>query len=258
MRQITAMYFSPTGTSRKATTVIAASIGKETGYKVTTLDLTKPAPRTKEYTFGEDDILVLGYPVYAGRVPNVLQDVFKKIKGSRTQAVIVAVYGNRAYEDAVLEAKDILTDGGFVVVGAGAFIGEHSYSKKVATGRPDERDIEICNDFGKKISAKLANKDFGEFHINGNRPYKDPMPNMPFKPKTTEACTDCGVCTEICPMQVISKEDPQVVNDGCILCSACVKGCPVEAKYIDAEPLNKIKAMLEANCGKRKEVELFL
>ena len=59
-------------------------------------------------------------------------------------------------------------------------------------------------------------------------------------------------------MQVIHKENPRVVDSGCILCSACVKCCPEEAKIIDAEPILKIKAMLESKFTHRKEPELFL
>lgn len=73
-----------------------------------------------------------------GRIPLLLEPVIKNKNGN--PAVIMAVYGNRDFDDAILEARDIFTEKGFKVVSAGAFIGEHSYTKNVGTGRPDTED----------------------------------------------------------------------------------------------------------------------
>lgn len=257
MNRITAMYFSPTNTSKTITGAIASAIGGET--KI--IDLTRPEAREQAYHFDENDILVLGYPVYGGRIPAILQKVFQNMKGEGTPAVLAAVYGNRAYEDALVEAQDILAENGFTVIAAGAFIGEHSYTEKVGTSRPDAEDRKIATDFGQRIAEKLAAmaaEQMPEITIEGDRPYKDAMGAMPFKPATTDACTNCGKCAQWCPVGVIDPQNAKKVADGCILCAACVKGCPEHAKYIDAEPILKIKAMLESKCVDRKSPELFL
>ncbi|MCQ4636704.1 EFR1 family ferrodoxin [Anaerovorax odorimutans] len=258
MKRVIVMYFSPTGTSGKIAGAIAGGISQAMDCQLETIDLTEPEVRDREYSFSDQDILVLGYPVYAGRVPEVLQAPLRRVKGNGTSAVLAAVYGNRDYEDALIEGQDILTEGGFSVIGAGAFIGEHSYSKKVAAGRPDGEDLACAKRFGEQISDKLKNSQLAAIEVKGNRPYKDPMPDMPFLPKTTDACTDCGICADKCPMQVIHRDDPRIVDQGCILCSACVKSCPVDAKYIAAEPIVKIRGMLETKFMDRKEPELFL
>ena len=66
----------------------------------------------------------------------------RMFKGNATPVIPVVVYGNRDYEDALKELSDALSAQGFVPVSAGAFIGEHSYSRKdmpIAAGRPDKR-----------------------------------------------------------------------------------------------------------------------
>ena len=45
-----------------------------------------------------------------------------------------------------------------------------------------------------------------------------------------EACTGCGACVEICPVDAIEiVADKAVVSDACIDCGQCVDECPVEA-----------------------------
>ena len=250
---ITAMYFSPIKTTKKTTEAIAAAIG-EYG----SVDLTNPFARKMKYMYGEGDVLVLGYPVYGGRIPEVILEVLGKLSGEGTIAVVAGVYGNRAYEDALIEGYDLLTERGFKVIAAGAFLGEHSYTDKVATARPDEEDLAVAAEFGKQIRQKIEAGYLEAPEIPGNRPYKKGMPEMPFVPQVKETCSGCGACVKVCPVQAIDKKDPRKTNENCILCCACIKKCTRNAKYFDAAPIDRIVTMLETNCTDRKEPELFI
>ena len=52
--------------------------------------------------------------------------------------------------------QEVLESNGFKVIAAGAFIANHSIMRRVAAGRPDEKDIEIINKFGKNILEKIS------------------------------------------------------------------------------------------------------
>lgn len=85
--------------------------------------------------FGPDDLVLFGVPVYGGRIPSPAVQTLRRMQGSRTPAVLVAAYGNREYDDALLELADIAAANGFIPFAAAALIAEHSIMHSVAAGR---------------------------------------------------------------------------------------------------------------------------
>ena len=252
------LFFSPTHSSRKIALVLGESLTAALGKSQENRDLTFPLDREKSLDCGPDDVLVFAFPVYGGRVPQVLEAPLSRLRGNGATAVIAAVYGNRDYDDALLEAADLLTRRGFTVAAAGAFIAEHSVAPTVGAGRPDAEDTRVLTDFAKRAAAKIAAGNPAPVSVKGKWPYKERGPAADVRPKTTDACTQCMICVAGCPMGVISKDDPAVVAAGCIRCRACVKFCPEDAKFFDDAGTAKIREMLESKCLARRETELFL
>lgn len=270
-KNINAMYFSPTGTTEKVVCGIANRISQNVNGEISVknIDFTLPDARKEAVSFTEKDVVVMGVPVYAGRVPNVLLKYLNTIKGNGALAVSVVVYGNRNYDDALIELKDILETNGFTVIAGGAFIGEHSFSYTLAKDRPDEKDMAIVNDFADQVYKKLTGPDsIKTVDVKGNRPYRpyympldengNPVDIRKVKPKTNSNCTDCKLCADVCPMGSIDYEDVSKLNWICIKCGACIKKCPAQAKYFDDHHYLRHKLELEINFASRKEPELFL
>lgn len=268
--KITAMYFSPTGTTKKIIDKITFKIEEKNGNKVKVnhIDFTLKSEREKSIEFGADDVLIIGVPVYAGRVPNVLLKYLDTVKGLNSYAIPIVVFGNRNYDDALIELRNILVSNGFKVIAAGAFIGEHSFSDKLAKGRPDEKDLYIVNEFADDIFELFDEIPTENITVAGQtslRPYFQPVDKngnpFDFKriiPKTNKNCTDCKLCSEICPMESIDKDDVTILNGPCIKCCACIKRCPVQAKYFDDTNYLKHKEELEIDCEKRCDIEIFI
>lgn len=252
------LFFSPTHSSRDLALALGKGLAAALGMPQASRDLTFPPDREQSLDCGPDDILLFAFPVYAGRVPQVLEAPLSRLRGNGAVAVIAAVYGNRDYDDALLEAADLLTRQGFVVAAAGAFIAEHSVAPRVGAGRPDAQDMAVLADFARRAAAKIAAGNPAPVSVKGKRPYKDRIPAADVRPKTMDSCSKCMICVAGCPMNVISKEDPAVVATGCIRCRACVKFCPQEAKFFDDAGTAKIREMLESKCLARREPELFL
>lgn len=256
--KLAVIYFSPTHTSRTTALAVAEGLA-ELGMEAQDVDLTMaPAREGFALELGEGDVAVVGYPVYAGRVPRVLAEALAGLAGEGAVAVPVAVYGNRDFDDALVEMADILTGAGFAVPAAGAFVGEHSFTRLVGTDRPDAADVEAAVAFGAAVAAKLAAGDLSAAEPRGNRPYTDYQADLPFTPVTTDACTDCGVCAHVCPMGAIDPADVRRVDECCISCCACVKACPEAAKTFEGTPVDGVAHMLQENCAARREPETFL
>lgn len=254
------VYFSPTGTTKKIITEISKGLELE---KVGGIDLTLPGAENIEWLFSSYELVLIGSPVYSGRIPEIAVRRFRNLRGDNTPVTLAVLYGNRAYEDALLELKDLSVDLGFKPIAAASFIGEHSYSNKetpIAHARPDEKDLEKAELFGQMVMENLDNETISEVGVPGNRPYRKRSILEPKSPETNhETCIKCGICANVCPSGAITVENTvNTAFEDCILCSACVKNCPVNARtWIDHRVL-AVSKWLHTNCIERKEPELFI
>ncbi|MFH2111984.1 MAG: EFR1 family ferrodoxin [Candidatus Bathyarchaeota archaeon] len=254
------VYFSPTGTSRR----VAEAVTEGISVHVEHVDLTRPDAEGKMPRVKKDELAVIAAPVYSGRIPVAAAGRIMNLNGCGGPAVLLAVYGNRAYEDALLELRDIATERGFKPLAAAAFIGEHSYStekKPVADGRPDEADLEKARAFGEKVRKKLGSiEDVPDLAVPGNKPYRERSASDPISPETDAGtCILCGMCADVCPTGAVTVTDAvETVKEDCIRCTACVKACPTRARAWAHKGIERAATWLHTNFSERKEPETFL
>ncbi len=284
MKTVHALYFSATQTTSTIVKAIAESISNTLSLPMVTEDITTPSQRAaagllgeqqpdtcavKPLSFNENDIVIFGVPVYIGRVPNLIKPFLCRIVGGGAVGIPVVVYGNRNYDDALLELRDLMKAGGFDCgVAAAAFSAEHCFSKVLGAGRPDAQDLAVAKAFGERICETIAGGKRKELEIPGNVPYRffsavddngKPFDIRKAKPATDSSkCTGCGECVRMCPMGSIDANNPALVNGICIKCNACVKRCPAGAKRFEDERYLEHLGILERNYANiRKEPELF-
>lgn len=256
IKKVHLFYFSPTHTTK----TVVQNIGKGINLETFDYDLTFTCENPKNYNFNDNDLVIVGIPVYGGRTPVITREILNKIKGNNSLAIPIVVYGNRDYDDCLLELKNILKENGFTCIAGGAFIGEHSYTRKVGTNRPDNNDIIKAIEFGKLIKEKIENNTYShDIKVKGNFPYKVDMPKMILAPTPNENCIECGKCSSICPTGAIDNKNPKkIIPEKCIRCYACVKSCNFNGRELVGNPLEKIITFLETTCVDRKEPEIFL
>lgn len=256
------LYFSPTGNSRA--TANAVAFGLEADIDLNH-DLTKSSARKNVLEnglfFDSDDVVVICAPVYGGRLPVCFAELFPAIHADGSRVILAVTYGNRAYEDALVELEDLCRASGFVPLCAGAFVGVHSYDDRIGAGRPDAKDLDAMHTLGRFALEKLNDGTVLQNPISGNRPYKPGMlpADPPFGAIVEGHCSECGACVEVCPVDAIDPESPFRTDvAACIRCTACIKACPSHSRRISDPRHEKVLAMLEERClGVRREAELF-
>ena len=102
-----------------------------------------------------DTLCIIAVPVFAGRVPDIAAERLRKIQGHGATAVLAAVYGNRAFEDALLELQDIVGENGFRCIAGISAVAEHSIARQFGAGRPDLQDAQELKDFAKQILGQI-------------------------------------------------------------------------------------------------------
>jgi ferredoxin len=263
VKQVKLIYFSPTGTTQKVLESIAKGITVE---DVEHINLTLPQGARQTIPPFSDEFVIIGAPVYGGRLPVDAINRFKQLKANKTLAILIVVYGNREFEDALLELKNLAIELGFKPVAGGAFIGEHSFATKdvpIANGRPDSLDIQKAMDFGAKIKDKvtaLQSPDAQmDLEIPGRFPYEGGARSMTVAPVTREdTCTVCGTCASVCPTAAISVDGSVATKiELCIRCCACIKSCPTGARVWEDSMMKNIANWLNENCRTRKEPQIF-
>lgn len=242
------IYFSPTGGTKK----VVEHIGKQFE-NVTEIDI---SIEITDYAMEKEDFCIIGVPSFGGRVPSIAIQRLHQLKGNKTPALFVVTYGNRAYEDTLIELKNVMEAQGFVCIGAAAIVAEHSIVHEIAAGRPAEENFRRIEAFAGEIKERLAGE-WKEVEVPGNVPYKE-LHVIPMNVQAADNCVKCGLCAKQCPVDAIPAENPSATDsEKCISCMRCVSICPIHARKCADEMLEKVSAKLKAVCPTGKEDEFF-
>lgn len=241
--------FSPTGGTEK----VAHIIGGQWSENPRIIDLSDPKTDYSDCEIAQEDQVLVAMPSFGGRAPAVAIERLKKIAGNGAKCTLVCVYGNRAYEDTLVEMEDAAKESGFQVVAAVAAVAEHSIMPQYAAGRPDASDKKQLEQFAERIAGKTE----AVVSIPGNRPYKK-AGGAGLVPKVGKSCTKCGLCAENCPVQAIDPASFTADAKKCISCMRCVKQCPEKARNVNGAMVSIAAMAIKKACSVRKENELYM
>ena len=247
--------FSPTGGTQRVADILFHTLAAS----VEAVDLTDRSRDFSSLSFSSSDVCLVSVPSYGGRVPQPAAQRLAQIQGGGARAILVCVYGNRAYEDTLVELQDLLTQAGFSCVAGVAAVAEHSILRKFAAGRPNQADEATLTAFGQEIGRRLEEGTLPQpLTLPGNRPYR-PFGVIPMHPKAGKSCQGCGLCAQTCPVGAIPVDQPtQVDEKACISCMRCVSVCPSHSRSVNPLVLSAASLKLKKACTQPKACELFL
>lgn len=248
----TVIYFSPAG----GTKTVAELVMKE--LEAQPIDMTGSILPS---FFGSDEMVVFLVPVYGGRIPKPVYNRMKLIHGDNTPTVVIAVYGNRGVDDALLEMKELAKECGFNVFAAAEMIAPHSLDNSFGAGRPDASDKTKLSEFLKKVTETTNYK---EISVPGNKKYK-PYVGVPVRPVVIRKnCMGCGICSETCPTDAIyivqgkTSDISRTELLKCISCMHCISVCASDARRVPLAEKAAVHAMLSKVASDRKEPKFYL
>ncbi len=247
-KQIGILYFSPTGTTESVCKQMAAGMGDNDPQM-----LNMTSPEIRKYLISHSlsvpdtiDHLIVGAPVHSGKLPIQVAKCLRELDGRAMECSAIVVYGNRDYGIALRSMVELLSDAGFDVVSAGAFIGQHAYSDivPIAMNRPDNSDLKMALKFGfeSQYATKTLNTDDIPIQLDK---YSTSSEYTSLKPSYNETlCRQCGICSVACPLGLIKSDNGQflspLLKKQCIGCMACVKRCKQKARVVKANPAVKL------------------
>ena len=251
--KIYALYFSPTGGTKKVLDILVSAWECEKEY----IDLSNRNNSSLDISFADNDICVVAVPSFSGRVPQFIIPKLQTLQGSGIKAMLIATYGNRAFDDTLLELKDTMEMCGLICSCAVAAVTRHSVLPKYGEGRPDSDDVEELKQFSVKCK-EIMEKYSSTVIVPGNKPYRKYV-SIPIKPKANKYCTNCGLCYQKCPVQAIPCENYQTCDTSkCISCIQCVAICPMKSRRINPIILKIAEIKMKNLCKGRKENKLFV
>lgn len=228
-------YFSGSGNSK----YIALEIAKLTNQNI--LSLNDRIKYNDTETFGDVDTLILSVPIYAWRIPKIVEEQIKSMKLHKSCRIYFIVTTCGSSGNAAKYAKEFCESINCEFMGLATIFMPGTYIAFMEN--PSKEQEIICKEKAKSqivqiakcINSKCALPDenvtvTGKFCSDILNPvfYKHIFNRKGFY--ATDKCVGCGICEKVCPINNI-----KVINslpkwqDSCLHCMACIHHCPQHA-----------------------------
>lgn len=227
------LYFSGTGNSR----YVAKKIAEISGDEMISIN-----QRIKERDYSSvksDRPFVFVGPVYAGRLPRVMDEYIRKVPFSGTkQAYFIGTCAATPWQT-VRYVEKMCEQKQFSLLGFNSVVMPQGYIAGGGT-QPKEVNDKVLKEAEPKI-VKIAETIREKKILPKEQPGKAVMSkvlnpimySMMISAKgfaVTDKCTGCGKCADRCPLNNVKMKNGKPSWDkNCTHCMACIAGCPAEA-----------------------------
>lgn len=258
------LYFSGTGNSRYAASIIASQTGDEL---ISMNDILRARMRgdpDARRGFHSDSPFVFVCPTYCWRMPHVVEDFLRESRFSGDMRAYFMLTCGKSTGPSAKHAELLCGELGFKFMGLSSVIMPENYIALFDSASYDDalgmiraavapiestgrmiacgRTIEDPNGgYTRSLHTKM-NETFYKLHIS-DKPYR-----------VTADCIGCGQCEIICPLANIRLEEGRPVwNGNCTQCMACISICPKDAIEYGLKTRGKRRYYLRADGSQLKK-----
>lgn len=194
-------------------------------------------------------------PVYAGRLPRVMEEYIRKVNFSGTQKTYFIGTCAATPWVTVQYVEKLCGEKGFSLLGFNSVVMPQGYLAGGGT-QPKEANDKVLKEAEPKITA-IAEMIRDKQMLSKEQPGKSLMSKVlnPImysmiirakKFRVTEKCNGCGKCEQYCPLNNVKLTNGKPVwGKECTHCMACIAGCPCEAIEYGKKTIGKPRYYLE-------------
>ena len=190
------------------------------------------------------DFIIFAYPVHFSNIPVMVRDFIKSHQNlwKHKKVLCVATMGLFSGDGAGCAARLLKKYGAKIVGGLHIHMPDSVCDVKLLKGSPEQnlkiiqaadRKIEKCAEgirngiyprdglfFYDRIAGLLGQR---LWYYRKTKNYSDKL-------KISNACTGCGLCTRVCPMENLTLENGKAAaGKHCTMCYRCISLCPAKA-----------------------------
>jgi ferredoxin len=252
------LYFSGTGNTDYIAHYLARGILRNLSHSSIEIDFRsiewQPAESVIDF-----DLLVVGFPVYAGDSPKLVQDYLVRLPSGKARGVYIFCTKGAFAANSVRHNLQRLAANGYIPLGGGSVLmpgtdGLSMVSKNsLMAHKALEKDFDHLKDADRLVDeiASISSE------LQDGCPVETLRQSLPSRSGPSfldriwtflytitenyarsrldadEQCTGCGICSQICPLGSIEMFNghPRFA-DNCALCMRCIHACPQEAIQI--------------------------
>jgi ferredoxin/flavodoxin len=257
--KIVIAYCSPAGSTRHVAEVIHNCFIQH-NVDAVMLDLAKSHNQSEALevikTADQKVCLFMGSPVYRDvAIPPVMNFIEQLPQSDKNYAVPFVTWGQACSGVALWQMSAALMKKGFRIAGAAKVVALHSMmwlaDDPAGKGHPDDSDRHKIEALVDKLHSRFDSDDVPVLSLD-DLDYQPPelaakmknKINTPWHiiPKNvdSEACTQCGICEEECPVDAVILNPYPEFNQNCIDCFNCIRLCPENA-IVSSVSINDIE-----------------
>jgi ferredoxin/flavodoxin len=254
------VYCSPAGTTRRVALTIGSAL-TDHSHSVVSYDLANSIDEAIIYydikNAPEEHCLFIGSPVYACHAVPVITDFISRLPATAAGwAVPFVTWGGVTSGIALFEMAEKLSQKGYRIAGAAKILAAHSLmwqcEHPLGEGHPDEEDESLVAQLIAAVAGQAAAHRSAPVTLSALNYQPHTMreamartdlsaarQTLPQKAVDTNACTQCHVCSAVCPVHAITCDPFPAFNQNCIMCYACMRLCPEQAIKADFSKLEE-------------------